>query len=158
MTSPPLYSPVICKDFFPLFTCINRVGTMLYSISIWVLCSLSQHLSKSWNQLHCSLQAFGYYCEQLPGLTTKSIHYYSYSYHFRTRFTFYCTKDTASNAVLPFRATWLFDAQAHNATVSRCPNSHDSATRVCRLYNREPHTSSNWNKIYFGSLYPSIIK
>ena len=46
-TSPPYIllftpqSPVICKDnFSPLFTCINWVGTMLYSTSIWVLFSL----------------------------------------------------------------------------------------------------------------------
>ena len=53
MTSPPYillfsqHSPVICKDFSPLFTCINWVDTTLYSISIWVLCSLSQPLSKA---------------------------------------------------------------------------------------------------------------
>ena len=94
ITSPPYillfsqHSPVIYKDFFPLFTCINRVDTTLYSTSIWVLCSPGQQFSKSWNWLHCSLQAFGYYCQQLPGLTTKSTHHYPYSYYFHTIFTF----------------------------------------------------------------------
>ena len=61
---------------------------MLYYTLIWVLCSLGQTFSKSWNRLHCSLQAFGYYCLWLPGLTTKSIHHYPYSYYFHTTFTF----------------------------------------------------------------------
>ena len=71
---PPIFSCLVnilllfVRTFSPLFTCINRVGTMLYSILIWVLCSLGQQLSESWNRLHCSLQAFGYYCQQLPGL------------------------------------------------------------------------------------------
>ena len=61
---------------------------MLYSTLIWVLYFLSQQFFKSWNQLHCSLQAFGYYFQRLPGLTTKSTHYYLHSYYFSTRFTF----------------------------------------------------------------------
>ena len=59
---PPIFSCLLhilllfIRTFSPLFTCINRVDTMLYYILIWVLCSLSQHLFKSWNWLHCSLQ------------------------------------------------------------------------------------------------------
>ena len=76
------------RTISPYFTCINRVDTTLYLILIWVLYSLGQTFSKSWNRLHCSLQAFGYYCQWLPGLTTKSTHYYLHSHYFRTRFTF----------------------------------------------------------------------
>ena len=50
------YSPVICKDFFPLVY-MYKLSTMLYSTSIWVLYSLSQLFSKSWDWLHCSFQA-----------------------------------------------------------------------------------------------------
>ena len=59
---PPIFSCLFhilllfVKTFSPQFTCINQVDTIMYLISIWVLCSLSQHLSKSWNRLHCSLQ------------------------------------------------------------------------------------------------------
>ena len=59
---PPIFSCLVnilllfIRTFSPLFTCINRVDTTLYSTSIWVLCSLGQHLFKSWNWLHCSLQ------------------------------------------------------------------------------------------------------
>ena len=88
MTSPPYILLSFVRTFSPQFTCINQVGTKLYSISIWVLCSLGQPLSKSWNWLHCSLQAFGYYCQRLPRLSTKSIHCYLYSHYFHTRFTF----------------------------------------------------------------------
>ena len=93
---PPIFSCLVnilllfVRTFSPLFTCINQVGTMLYSTSIWVLCSLSQQLSKSWNWLHCSLQAFGLYCQWLPRLSTKSTHCYPYSLYFCTRLTFYC--------------------------------------------------------------------
>ena len=99
---PPIFSCLLhflllfVRTISPYFTCINRVDTTLYSISIWVLCSLSQHLFKSWNWLHCSLQGFGLYCQRLPGLTTKSIHCYLYSYYFRTRFTSITLRDTAS--------------------------------------------------------------
>ena len=91
---PPIFSCLVnilllfIKTFSPLFTCINRVDTILYSISIWVLFSLSQQFSKHWNWFHCSLQAFGYYCQQLPGLTTKSTHHNSYSHYFHSTFTF----------------------------------------------------------------------
>ena len=159
MTFPPIFSCLVnillffVRTFSPLFTCINQVGTMLYSTSIWVLFSLGHQLSKSWNWLHCSLQAFGLYCQRLPGLTTKSIHYYSYSSHFHTRFTFIAQRILPLNTVLQYCATWPFGAQAHDVTVSRHPNSHNSATRAHQLYNRELHTSSDWNKIYFGSLH-----
>ena len=136
---PPIFSCLVnilllfIRTFSPLFTCINWVDTTLYSILIWVLCSLSQTFSKSWNWLHCSLQAFGYYCQRLPGLTTKSIHYYPHSYHFRTKIYIYCTKDTASNTVFQYCATRPFGAHAHNVTVSKRPNSHDSVTPTHRL-------------------------
>ena len=90
----PLYSPILLhilllfvRTISPYFTCINQVDTTLYLTSIWVLCSLSQHLFKHWNWLHCSLQAFGLYCQRVPGLTTKFTHYYSYFIHYHTRFT-----------------------------------------------------------------------
>ena len=92
--TPPIFSCLFhilllfVRTFSPLFTCINRVDTTLYLILIWVLYSLGQTFSKSWNWLHCSLQAFGYYCQRLPGLTTKSIYYHLYLNHFSTRFTF----------------------------------------------------------------------
>ena len=60
--TPPIFSCLFhilllfLRTFSPLFTCINWVDTTLYSISIWVLCSLGQQFSKSWNWLHCSLQ------------------------------------------------------------------------------------------------------
>ena len=46
--TPPIFSCLVnilllfVRTFSPLFTCINRVGTMLYSTLIWVLCSLGQ--------------------------------------------------------------------------------------------------------------------
>ena len=49
---PPIFSYLLhtlllfVRTFSPQFTCINRVDTTLYSILIWVLFSLSQHLSK----------------------------------------------------------------------------------------------------------------
>ena len=51
----------------------------------------------------------------------------------------------------PISSTRPFDAQAHDTTVSRCPNSHDSMTHAHRLHNQVPHTSSDLNKTYFGS-------
>ena len=50
---PPIFSCLLhilllfVRTISPEFTCINQVDTMLYSTSIWVLCSLSQHLPKS---------------------------------------------------------------------------------------------------------------
>ena len=117
----------------PWFTCINWVDTMLYSISIWILCSLGQYLSKSWNRLHCSLQAFGLYCQWLPGLTTKSNHYYSYFIQYHTRFTSITLRILPLTLSFPFHATRPFGAQSHDVTVSRRPNSHDSATRAHQL-------------------------
>ena len=52
------YSPVICKDFSPLVYMYKLSRYYADSISIWVLCSLGQQFSKSWNQLHCSLSSF----------------------------------------------------------------------------------------------------
>ena len=49
---PPIFSCLVnilllfIRTISPYFTCINWVDTTLYSISIWVLCSLSQHLFK----------------------------------------------------------------------------------------------------------------
>ena len=51
------YSPVICKDFFPLVY-MYKLSTMLYSTSIWVLYSLRQPFSKSWNWLHYKPSSF----------------------------------------------------------------------------------------------------
>ena len=51
--TPPIFSCLVnilllfVRTFSPLFTCINQVDTILYSTSIWVLCSLSQLFSKS---------------------------------------------------------------------------------------------------------------
>ena len=61
---PPIFSCLFhilllfVRTISPQFTCINWVDTILYSTSIWVLCSLGQPLSKSWHQLHCSLSSF----------------------------------------------------------------------------------------------------
>ena len=60
---PPIFSCLVnilllfIRIISPYFICINRVDTTLYSISIWVLYSLSHKLSKSWYRLHCSYQA-----------------------------------------------------------------------------------------------------
>ena len=59
---PPIFSCLVnilllfIRTISAYFTCINQVDTTLYLISIWVLCSLGQPFSKSWNWLHCSLQ------------------------------------------------------------------------------------------------------
>ena len=51
--TPPIFSCLLnilllfVRTISPQFTCINRVGTMLYSTSIWVLFSLGHQLSKS---------------------------------------------------------------------------------------------------------------
>ena len=77
------------RTISPYFTCINRVDTALYSISIWVICSLGQHLFISLETSStAAFKYFGLYCQRLPGLTTKSTHHYPYSYYFRTTFTF----------------------------------------------------------------------
>ena len=143
LLQPPYILLLFIRTISPYFTCINRVDTTLYSTLIWVICSLSQPLSKSWNQLHCSLQAFGLYCQRLPGLTTKSTHHYLYSHYFRIRFTFIAQRILPLNAVLQYCATRPFGTQTHDTTVSRHPNSHDSATRAHRLSNRVPHTGSD---------------
>ena len=60
---PPIFSCLLhilllfLRTISPYFTCINQVDTTPYLTSIWVLYSLSQPLSKSWHQLHCSHQA-----------------------------------------------------------------------------------------------------
>ena len=62
ITSPPYillftpHSPVICKDNFPLVYMYKSSRYYTVFHIDWVLCSLGQHLSKSWNRLHCSLQ------------------------------------------------------------------------------------------------------
>ena len=43
---PPYILLLFIRTISPYFTCINQVDTTLYLISIWVLCSLSQHLFK----------------------------------------------------------------------------------------------------------------
>ena len=43
---PPYILLLFIRTISPYFTCINRVDTTLYLISIWVLCSLGQHLFK----------------------------------------------------------------------------------------------------------------
>ena len=155
MSSPPIFSYLshnllsFVRTFSPQFTCINRVDTMLYSTLIWVLCSLSQHLFKHWNQLHCSLQAFGLYCQRLPGFTTKSIHYYLHSSYFCTRFTSITLRIpplTLSFHPVPLNS---LAPKLTTTTVIRCLNSHNLATRTCQLYNWVPHTSSNSNKLLF---------
>ena len=60
--TPPIFACLVnilllfIRTISPYFICINWVDTTLYLTLIWVLCSLSQHLFKSWNWLHCSLQ------------------------------------------------------------------------------------------------------
>ena len=50
---PPIFSCLLhtlllfVRTISPWFICINWVDTTLYSTSIWVLCSLSQQLSKA---------------------------------------------------------------------------------------------------------------
>ena len=56
--------------------------------------------------------------------------------------------------VLTSCATWPFGAQAHDVTVSRRPNSHDSATCTHWLHNGMPHTGSNLNKTLFWQSLP----
>ena len=49
-----MHNPKLPNIWMVLLPTVNQVDTMLYSISIWVLYSLSQPPSKSWNWLHCS--------------------------------------------------------------------------------------------------------
>ena len=71
------HSPVICKDFFPLIHMYKSSRYYaVFNIDLGPMFPQSTSLLKSWNWLHCSLQAFGLYCQRLPGLTTKSIHCY----------------------------------------------------------------------------------
>ena len=44
---PPYILLLFIRTISPYFICINRVDTTLYLTSIWVLCSLGQHLFKS---------------------------------------------------------------------------------------------------------------
>ena len=160
---PPIFSCLLhilllfVRTFSPYFTCINRVGITLYSISIWVLCSLGQQFFKSWNWLHCSLQAFGLYCQWLPGLTTKSTHHYPYSYYFRTTFTF------ISQRILPL--TPPFDIVPLDPLTPKLTMDCQQAPKfpwLCdshaSITNWVPHTSSNSNKNIFWQSSPLNIK
>ena len=95
MTSPPYillstpYSPVICKDFFPL--------VYMYKLSrYYAIFHIDLSPMFPWSTILEVLKlaplqpssTFGYYCQRLPGLTTKSTQYYSYFIHYHTRFTF----------------------------------------------------------------------
>ena len=142
MTSPPYillfsqHSPVICKDFFPLiymyklsryYTVFHhQFGSYVPSVNI----SLSLEIGST-----TAFKYFGLYCQRLPGLTTKSIHYYLHTHYIRTTFTFITQRILPLNAVLLFHATQPFSTQACDATVSRRLNSHDFTTRAHQLYN-----------------------
>ena len=108
-----------------------------------VNCSL-----KSWNQLHCSLQAFGLYCQQLPrlSLSTKSIHCYSYLLYFHTRLTLYCLRDTASkccSSSVPLNPLAACDMAAVRGTdVFQCLKEFVMCQRVTKVI-RSFHTLSN---------------
>ena len=80
-------SPVTCKDFFSLVYMYksSRYYTV-FNIGLGSIFPQSTSL-KPWTGSTAAYQAFGLYCQWLPGLTTKSIHYYLHSYYFCTRFT-----------------------------------------------------------------------
>ena len=111
------HSPVICKDFFSLVYMYK--SSRYYAVFHIDLGSIFPQSTLL--QLHCSLQAFGLYCQWLPGLTTKSIHCYLYSHYFRMRFTSITLRipplmlsfhSMPLNPLVPKLTTWLSaDAQ-----------------------------------------------
>ena len=76
------HSPVICKDFFSLVYLYKSSG--YYTIT-----SLETGSTAAY-------QALGLYCQWLPRLSTKSIHYYLYLLYFHTRLTSLSLRNTAS--------------------------------------------------------------
>ena len=95
MSSPPcillfaLHSPVICKDFFSLVYMYKSSRYFpVFDIDLGPMFPQSTSLWSHETSSTAALQAFGLYCQQLPGLTTKSIHYYLHSHYFRTIFIF----------------------------------------------------------------------
>ena len=93
MSSPPYIllfvtqSPVICKDFFSLVHMykLSRYYPV-FDINLGPMFPRSTPLYSLETGSTAAYQAFGLYCQRLPGLTTTSIHYYLH--YFCTRFTF----------------------------------------------------------------------
>ena len=135
MSSPPYillytpHSPVICKDFFSLIY-IYKSSTTLYLISIWVLFSLSQHLSKALKPAPLQpIKHLAYIASNLL-VSLLSPFIAIHSHYFLTGFTIFTQR------ILPLMLSFdfvpldrAFGAQAHK-TVIRCPNSHNLATRT----------------------------
>ena len=161
MSSPPYillftpHSPVICKDHFPLvYMYKSSRYYLVFNINLGPMFPWSTILSLSLEIGSTAVfKYFGLYCQWLPGLTTKSIHYCLHSYYFRTRFTFIAQRILPLNAVLQYCATRPFGAQAHDTTVSRRPNSHDSVTHAHWLLIECCIQAATPIKTYFGSLY-----
>ena len=93
MTSPPYIllftqdSPVICKNFSPLVYMYKSSRYFaVFHIDLGPMFPQSNTLSLETGST-AAFKHFGLYCQWLPGLTTKSIHYYLHSYHYHTRFT-----------------------------------------------------------------------
>ena len=146
MTSPPYillfasHSPVICKDYFPLVYMYKSSRYYLVSNHQFGFYIPSVNLSLSLDTSStAAIKHFGYYCQWLPGLTTKFIYYYLYSHHFRTRFTF------TTEGMLPLMVSFQFvplDPLAPRCTfrltllhkqlatqqLSKCPHSYASIT------------------------------
>ena len=109
MTSPPYillftsYSPVICKDNFPLVY-MYKSSRYYLVFNDWFgfyfpLVNLSLSLDTSST---AAIKHFGYYCQWLPGLTTKSIYCYLHLHYFRTRLTF------TTEGILPLMLSFQF--------------------------------------------------
>ena len=121
MTSPPYIllftppSPVIYKDFFPfVYMYKSSRYYAVFHIDLDSIFPWSTSLKSLDTGSTTTIKHFGYYCQWLPGLTTKSIYCYLYLHYFHTRLTFTTEgMDTASNAVLPVCATWPLSTQVY---------------------------------------------
>ena len=108
MSSPPYillfttHSPVIWKDNFPLvYMYKSSRYYLVFDINLGSIFPQSTSLSLDTGST-AAIKHFGYYCQWLPGLTTKSIYYYSSLLHFHTRFTF------TTEEILPLMLSFQF--------------------------------------------------
>ena len=130
------HSPVICKDFFPLiymYKSSRYYAVFYYRFGSYVP-SVNNSLSLEIGST-AAFKYFGLYCQWLPGLTTKSTHYYSYLIQYHTRFTLITQRIlplTLSFDIVPLdplapKLTMRLSASAQIPTTQRLTH---------RLYNR----------------------
>ena len=84
----PLYSPVICKNFFPfVYMYKSSRYYAVFHIDLGPMFPRSTTLCLEIGST-AAFKLLATIASDFLVLTTKSIHYYPYSYHFHTKFTF----------------------------------------------------------------------